>query len=134
MKSKKSLSGEKKYYLADLGFYYAANTDNSINYGPVMENIIFSYAKSLDYSISVGRIGRLECDFILRNSEMEYIYAQAAYTILASIETEDREYRPLESVKDNYRKYVFTTDSLLQKRNGIIHANIMEFIRDGKRF
>ena len=134
MKSKKSLSGEKKYYLADIGFYYAANTDNRINYGPVLENIIFSYAKSLDYSISVGRIGRLECDFILRNSEMEYIYAQATYTILASTETEDREYRPLESVKDNYRKYVFTTDSLLQKRNGIIHANIMEFIRDGKRF
>lgn len=134
MKSKKSLSGEKKYYLSDLGFYYAANTDNRINYGPVLENIIFAYAKSLDYSISIGRIGSLECDFILRNSEMDYIYVQSSYTILASRETEDREYRPLESVRDNYRKYVFTTDTLLQKRNGIIHANLLEFIRDGKAF
>ena len=30
MKSKKMLSGEKKYYLSDLGFYYADNTNNEI--------------------------------------------------------------------------------------------------------
>lgn len=40
MKSKRSLNGEKKYYLADLSFYYTENTDNKINYGPVLENII----------------------------------------------------------------------------------------------
>ena len=34
MKSKKMLSGEQKYYVADLSFYYAMNTDNWINYGP----------------------------------------------------------------------------------------------------
>lgn len=41
MKSRKSLQGEQKYYLADLGFYFALNTDNRINYGPVLENIVF---------------------------------------------------------------------------------------------
>ena len=39
MKSKKSLSGEKKYYLADTSFYFAQNTDNRINFDPVLENI-----------------------------------------------------------------------------------------------
>ena len=34
MKSKKSMKGEKKYYLADLSFCYALNTDNQMNYGP----------------------------------------------------------------------------------------------------
>lgn len=134
MKSKRSLSGEKKYYLADLSFYYALNTDNRINYGPTLENIVFTYAKSMEYAVSVGRIGKLECDFILRNSEMDYSYIQVAYTILESQKTEDREYRVLEEIRDNYNKYVVTTDFLLQKRNGIIHVNLMDFIANHNKF
>lgn len=133
MKSKKALSGEKKYYLADLSFYFAKNTDNRINYGPVLENIVFIYAKSLDYRISVGRIGKLECDFILRDRGQNYSYVQVAYTILSSEDTEDREYRPLEMIRDNYPKYVVTTDRLLQMRNGIQHINLMDFMcKNGK--
>ena len=135
MKSRRSLSGEKKFYLSDLSFYYALNTDNRINFGPVLENIVYTYAASLDYSISVGRIGKLECDFILRDNEMNYSYVQVAYTILENRETEDREYRALESIKgDNYPRYLLTTDSFLQKRNGIIHANLIDFIRCGTKF
>ena len=77
MKSKKSLSGEKKYYLADLSFFFSQNTDNRINYGPTLENLIYVYSRSKDYSISVGRIGKLECDFILRGKDMEYSYIQS---------------------------------------------------------
>lgn len=134
MKSKKSLSGEKKYYLADLSFYYVQNTDNRINYGPVLENIIYIYARSHDYSVSVGRIGKLECDFILRDNYMKYSYVQVSYTIALSKETEDREYRPLESIRDNYPKYVVTIDPLLQQRNGIAHINLVDFMRNGKEF
>ncbi len=134
LKTKKALSGEKKYYLADLSFYFSQNTDNRINYGPVLENIVYVYARSLDYSVSVGRIGKLECDFILRSTENDYSYVQAAYTILESVETENREYRPLESIKDNYPKYVVTADYMLQKRNGIKHINLMDFMMSGSRF
>ena len=134
MKSKKSLSGEKKYYLADTAFYFAQNTDNRINFGPVLENITYIYARSHDYSVSVGRVGKLECDFILRNDEMRYSYIQVAYTIALSKETEDREYRPLEAIKDNYPKYVVTADSILQQRNGIEHINLVDFMRNGKEF
>ena len=134
MKSKKALSGEKKYYLADTAFYFAQNTDNRINFGPVLENITYIYARSHDYSVSVGRVGKLECDFILRNDEMRYSYIQVAYTIALSKETEDREYRPLEAIKDNYPKYVVTADSILQQRNGIEHINLVDFMRNGKAF
>jgi len=134
LKSKKSLSGEKKYYLADLSFYFAQNTDNRINYGPVLENITYIYARSHDYSASVGRIGKLECDFILRDFEMQYYYVQVAYTIALSKETEDREYRPLEMIRDNYPKYVLTLDPLLQRRNGVKHANLAEFMKNGESF
>lgn len=134
MKSKKFLSGEKKYYLSDVSFYFAGNTDNRINYGPVLENIIYVYARSRDYSVSVGRIGKLECDFILRDADNIYSYIQSSYTIMYSRETEEREYRPLETIKDNYRKYVATTDYTLQKRNGIDHINILDFMLKGHLF
>jgi predicted AAA+ superfamily ATPase len=134
MKSKRSLSGAKKYYLSDLGFYFSMNTDNRINFGPVLENIVYLYARSLDYHVSIGRIGKLEVDFILRDNEMNYSYIQVAYTIALSKETEDREYKPLEQIKDNYNKYVVTTDRLLQKRNGIHHVNLQDFMLDQKQF
>ena len=132
MKSRRSLGGEKKYYLSDLSFYYSLNTDNSINYGPVLENIFFVYAKSRHYAVSIGRIGNLECDFIVRTAPMSYSYIQISYTIMSSRETEDREYRSLENIRDNYPKYVLTTDFLLQKRNGIIHKNIINFLKNGE--
>lgn len=134
MKSKRALKGEKKYYLADSSFYYSLNTDNRINYGPALENVIYTYARSKKYSVSVGRIGLLECDFILRDDYLNYAYLQVAYTILENKKAEDREYTPLELIKDNYPKYVLTTDFLIQKRNGIIHANIAEFIRNNLNF
>lgn len=134
MKSKKSLSGEQKYYIADLSFYFALNIDNRINYGPTLENIIYLYTRSLDYAVSVGCIGKLEGNFILRNREMDYSYIQVAYKMLQSKDTEDRKYRPLENIRDNYRKYVVTTDYLLQKRNGIMHVNLMDFIGGSNLF
>ena len=134
LKSKRALSGEKKYYLSDLSFYFSQNTDNRINFGPVLENMVYVYSRSLDYSVSVGRIGKFECDFILRSPERDYSYVQVAYTILESTETEDCEYRPLESIRDNYPKYVVTTDYMLQKRNGIRHVNLMDFMVNESRF
>ena len=134
LKSKRAIAGEKKYYLSDLSFYFALNTDNRINYGPVLENITYLYARSFDYSVSVGRIGKLECDFILRDKKLNYSYVQVAYTIALSQETEDREFRVLEAIRDNYNKYVITTDYLLQKRNGIKHINLMEFFKSESQF
>ena len=134
MKSKRSMVNEKKYYLADLGIYYSLNVDNRINFGPNLENIVYIYARSFDNAVSVGRIGKLECDFILRNRRNDYSYVQVAYTILQSRDTEDREYLPLEHIRDNYPKYVVTTDRLLQKRNGIKHVNLMDFITARKQF
>lgn len=134
LKSRKSIAGEKKYYLSDIGFYYATNTDNRINYGPVLENITYIYARSKGYAVSVGRIGRLECDFILRKGVADYRYLQVCLTIQQSIATEDREYRPLESIADNYPKYVLTRNDLLQHRNGIIHKNLPELMCNGDLF
>ena len=99
-----------------------------------MENIVYIYSRAKGYSVSVGRIGKLECDFILRNNEQQYYYVQVAMTILSSIETENREYKPLEQIKDNYPKYIMTRNDLIQNRNGIIHVNIAPFMKNNSQF
>lgn len=134
LKSRKSISGEQKYYLADLGFYFTVNTDKRINYGPMLENIVYIYAKSKGYNVSVGRIGKFECDFILERNNIEYSYVQVAMTIMNSKETEDREYRPLESIRDNYPKYLLTRNDLVQRRSGIKHENAALFMKEGRLF
>lgn len=131
MKSKKSLKTEQKYYLADLSIYYSMNVDGRINYGPVLENILFCYLKSKGYKLSVGKVGNLECDFIVRQSVDDYFYIQVAMTI-AEKSTEEREYRPFSKIKDNFPKYLFTIDTLLQKRDGILHVNMVDFIKENK--
>ena len=134
MKSRKSLRGEAKFYLADLSFYFATNTDNRINYGPVLENIVYAYARSKGYEVSVGRIGKLECDFVCCSPQMDYSYIQVALTIMDSKRTEDREYRPLEAIRDNYPKFVITRADPIQRRSGIIHENVTDLIGEGRDF
>ena len=126
LKSRKSLRGGEKYYLADTGIYFAENADGRINYGPVLENLVFAHLKGEGFRVSVGRIGNLECDFIARRGE-EYYYIQVAMTI-AERETEEREYASFASIRDNYPKYLLTLDPLLQKRDGVRHCNLLDFL------
>ncbi len=128
MKSKKVLHKEKKYYLADLSIYFALNTDNRINYGPVLENVLFSYLKSMNYSLSVGRIGNLECDFIVRKGVDEYFYIQVAKNI-DDEKTAEREYKPFYAIRELYPRYLFVSDLILQRNvDGIHNVNIVDFI------
>ena len=134
LKSRRSISGEQKYYIADLSFYFMNNVNQRINYGPVLENIVYQYASSNNYAVSIGRIGKLECDFIVRSKYNQYAYIQVAMTIMNSKKTEDREYTPLESIKDGYPKYLLTRNDMIQRRNGIKHVNIPTFMKEGKMF
>ncbi len=128
IKSKKVLDGNKKYYLADLSIYFALNTDNRINYGPVLENVLYSYLKSKNYSLSVGKIGNLECDFIARYGLDNYFYIQVTKNI-DDQKTAEREYKPFYAIKELYPRYLFALDLILQKNvEGINNVNIVDFI------
>lgn len=131
IKSKMVLKGEKKYYLADFSIYYTLNTDNRISYGPMLENIVYNYLKSKNYNLSVGKIGKLECDFIARKDFDKYFYIQVSKTI-ADENVEEREYKPFYEIKNMYPKYLFTSDVLLQNRDGVLNVNIADFIYNNK--
>lgn len=132
IKSKISLSGEKKYYLADLSIYFLYNTDNRINYGPVLENILHNYLISKGYSLSVGKIGKLEVDFIARYQNDNYFYIQVSKNI-DDDKTADREYRPFYDIKDMYPRYLFLLDLIIKDNiDGIKNVNIAKFIANNQ--
>ena len=132
IKSKISLSGEKKYYLADLSIYFLYNTDNRINYGPVLENILHNYLISKGYSLSVGKIGKLEVDFIARYQNDNYFYIQVSKNIDDG-KTAEREYRPFYDIKDMYPRYLFLLDLIIKDNiDGIKNVNIAKFIANNQ--
>ena len=47
LKSRRSLRGEEKYYLADPGIYFARNVDACLNYRPSLENALYIYSRYL---------------------------------------------------------------------------------------
>ena len=140
LKSKKSLLGKEKYYLTDLSFYFAINNDRRINFGLTLENIVYNYAKYLGYELSIGKIGKLKVDFIARLKN-DYSYIQVAMTIHSEDVNEkgipfveEREYRSLESINDNYPKYVLTLDKLMQNRSGIKNKNLIKLMMSNEIF
>lgn len=133
LKSRRSLAGGEKYYLADTGIYRARNTDARVGYGPALENVLFTHLVSKGYSVSVSKVGRLECDFIARKGD-RYAYIQVCMT-LADPKVEEREYRPFALIKDGWPRFVFTLDPLPLQRDGVRGVNIMRFLKeDGDLF
>lgn len=131
LKSKKSLRREQKYYLSDLAIYFAMNTDNRLSYGPSLENMVYLYLASQDYQISIGKIGKLECDFITRNTSGDYTYIQVTYTmqgedIKATERIKEREYRPFRKIRDGYPRYIVSLDRFRDQQEGVHHINAID--------
>lgn len=126
LRSKKSLRNEQKYYLADLSIYFATNIDARINYGPVLENIMYVYMLSKGYDLSIGKTGTLECDFIAKKNRI-YSYIQVAMSI-SDDDVFKREMEVFKKINDNYPKALFTMDIINQDIEGIKNYNIVDFI------
>lgn len=127
LRSRRSLRGGEKYYLADPGIRFARNTDTRMSYGPALENALYVHLRSKGYEVSVGIIGKLGCDFIVRKRE-RYAYVQVSMSV-QDPNVEEREFRPFTKLADGYPKYLFSLDQLPMQRDGVRHLNLMEFLR-----
>lgn len=131
LKSKKSLKRDQKYYLADLSIFFSMNIDNRLNYGPSLENIVYLYLISNGYQVSIGKIGNLECDFIVRDTDNNYAYIQVTYTLHGGDEKstekiKEREYRPFRNIKDGYPRYIISLDKYRDQQEGVHHINAID--------
>ena len=131
LKSKRSIAREQKFYLADLSIYFAINTDNRLSYGPSLENLVYCYLASSGYQVSIGKIGNLECDFIVRGQNNAYAYIQVAFTLQgenseATDKIVKREFEPFTRIKDAYPRIIITLDDFTEQRDGVKHINAVD--------
>lgn len=127
IKQKRKLLISDKYYLVDSGFYFIFNGSTQRNWGQLLENIVFLELIRQGYSITIGKIQDLEVDFVCRKAN-QIKYIQVSQSILDE-NTRKREFKSLEKISDSYPKYVISMDSFDFSANGIIHLNIINFLK-----
>ena len=96
----------------------------------IIENIVYLELLRGGYEITIGKVDNLEVDFVCKKLN-KLIYIQVSY-LLASEETIEREFKPLKNISDNYPKYVITLDEGVMSHEGIIHLNLIDFLRDNE--
>ncbi len=129
LKTKEILSGERKYYLNDLGFrnYLFPNLIGEVGY--MLENVVYIHLRMAGYSIKTGTDNNYEIDFLATKNNSS-LYIQVSY-LMSSERTKNREYGALERIKDHYPKYLVSMDEItLQSSSGVIHRKIWEFVYD----
>lgn len=127
LKGKTILKTLEKYYIVDQGFYYLFNDENKRDMGFLIENIIYLELIKRGYNITIGKVNDLEVDFVCKRPGKTF-YVQVSESVNDPI-TRKREFTSLEKIKDNHPKYLITTDQINYSQNGIIHMNILEFLK-----
>ena len=124
--SKRVLAVEEKYYVVDHGLREAMGLSNSTAIELVLENIVYNELTSRGWSVSIGRAGDLEIDFVAHR-DTQVLYVQVSY-LLASERTRRREFDALLAVPDNHPKLVLSLDPLSLSRDGVEHRNLVEWL------
>jgi uncharacterized protein len=128
---KRHLESLEKYYMGDIGLRQGILGFREGSLAGVLENIVFHELLVRGFTVSIGKAGDYEIDFIAEKSGNRS-YIQVAY-LLGSDETVEREFRPLERINDNYPKYVISMDEIWGKdRRGIIRLNCIDFLLNQK--
>ena len=126
LQGKQILATNEKYYMADHGLREAVFGGNMKDINLILENIVYMELLRRGYTVTVGKIGSQEIDFV-GQKQHEKLYVQVCY-LLASDETIQREFGVYASVPDNFPKYVVSMDELDMSRDGIKHRNIRDFL------
>lgn len=122
---KKLLESTEKYYAVDPGIRNINKTSEKIDYAKLYENLVYLKLIGDGYRVYIGKLDSREIDFIATRGA-EKLYIQVAYLITDS--DAQREFGNLEEIRDNYPKYVISSDPVDLSRNGIIHKNIIKFL------
>ncbi len=127
IKGKKIMDRMEKYFIVDLGLRYSMLGSRPDDIAQMLENVVFFELKRRYTNVYIGKLDTLEVDFIAENKN-DRIYIQVSY-LLANDKVIEREYKPFDKIKDNYRKMVLSLDKVpFENRNGVEWMNIIDFI------
>ncbi|MDR3235341.1 MAG: ATP-binding protein [Prevotellaceae bacterium] len=123
IRGKETISGNCKYYINDLSFKKYLYPGLAYGVGYELENLVYLDLRRAGYEVYVGAMQEKEVDFIALKGDRT-IYLQSAY-LIPDEHTAQREYAPLEAIRDNYEKYIVSLDDIvLPSRNGIQHVQV----------
>ena len=102
-----------------------------IEIGKVLENLVYHHLKTAGYTVSVGKLGEKEIDFVAEKDGNK-LYVQVAY-IIPDEKTHEREFGNLLEIQDNYPKIVVSMDETAGGNfKGIAHLPIRKFLLELK--
>ena len=130
---KRILESKEKVYWDDLGLrnLMAEGGMDSYMEKAVIENAVYKHLCFLGYNVQVGVLGAGEVDFVCTKPD-KTAYVQVTY-LMGDQATRNREFGPLEKIRDNHPKYVISATPFLTSRdeNGIKHISLREFLTKG---
>jgi len=128
LKGKIQLATQEKYYIVDTGLLNVlAGKERTADRGHILENIVYLELIRRGNKVWTGTSRNSEVDFVCKTKAGDLEYYQVAWRT-TSESTIEREFSALEKIKDNYPKYLLTTDSFTQSRSGIIHLNVFNWL------
>lgn len=128
-KGKQLLKTGQKLYLADVGLRNVINGTRGGDLGHILENIVFLELARRGGEIYVGKVGDAEIDFVVING-IEKAYYQVSLSVRDEA-TMKRELAPLQSISDNYPKYLLTLDNdPVVMHNGIKQQYALDWLTD----
>lgn len=131
---KKVLKIHYKSYLADPAIHtFVSGKKDRLDYGMLIENLVYNEFISRGYTVFVGRKGKKEIDFVVSDG-MRKAYVQVAY-LMPTEEVVEREEGPLLAMRDGFPKYIISMDPITISDNGIIRLNLINdfLLGDGFR-
>ncbi|MFM9968211.1 MAG: ATP-binding protein [Burkholderiales bacterium] len=125
---KRAMDLNRKYYFSDLGLRNRLTGWRDDYGGQMLENVVYMELLVRGYSVTVGRVGTQEIDFVAERSGQK-LYLQVAY-LLASPETVAREFEPLLAIRDAYPKMVLSMDTDWgSDYQGVIRMYLVDWLR-----
>lgn len=131
IKGKQILKRLEKYYIVDIGLRNLLLGNKRRDIGHILKNIVYLELIRRGYSVTIGKVGDLEIDFIADSPKGRSYYQVSASILDPS--TFDREIAPLKKVQDNYPKYIISMDELPMSEDGIEQINIIDFLMNKSR-
>ena len=130
IQGKELLKTQEKFYLADPALRYSLLGYTQSSVVAMIENVVYLELLRRGYTVNIGKTPDGEIDFIAAR-QAEKIYVQVTKEI-RSAETEKREYKRLLEIRDNYPKYVLTTDDFAGGNyKGIQTMHVADFLLGG---
>lgn len=121
------LDYNEKYYLGDIGLRHAVLGKRRMNTTSILKNIVFLELKRRGYKVSIGKIGKIEVDFVATKSNEKY-YIQVAKNLNSQVII-NLKFTPLKNIPNNYPKFVISMDTILgDDHEGINCINLVRFL------